>query len=138
MSGPHRAPERINAHGMLVLPAVSMLMCIFAILGRIIRKTGRAAPRGSGGGITTVVDQPNTDPRTLDARSFELKLDLARSRSVVTIASTGPGRIEDLRKAGAQALGEIFSYEHSDQDCCVSWRRRSAWGCWPRFMPKTD
>jgi len=28
----------------------------------------------------------------------------------------GPGRIEDLKKAGAQALGEIFSYEHSDQE----------------------
>jgi len=64
-----------------------------------------------------VVDQPNTDPRTLDARSFELKLDLARSRSVVDYCiNGGPGRIEDLKKAGAQALGEIFSYEHSDQE----------------------
>ncbi len=71
----------------------------------------------AAGGITTVVDQPNTDPRTLDARSFELKLDLARARSVVDYCiNGGPGRIEELKKAGALAVGEIFSYEHSDQE----------------------
>ena len=71
----------------------------------------------AAGGITTVVDQPNTDPRTLDARSFELKLDLAKNRSVVDFCiNGGPGKIEELLKAGALAIGEIFSYEHSDQE----------------------
>ena len=71
----------------------------------------------AAGGVTTVVDQPNTDPRTLDARSFELKLDLAKHRSVVDFCINGaPERIEELKKAGALALGEIFSYEHSDQE----------------------
>ena len=41
----------------------------------------------AAGGVTTVIDQPNTDPETHDARSFELKLDLARHRSIVDFAS---------------------------------------------------
>lgn len=28
----------------------------------------------------------------------------------------GPGKIDELKEAGAQAIGEIFSYEHSDSD----------------------
>ena len=71
----------------------------------------------AAGGITTVIDQPNTDPRTLDRRSFELKLDLARANSVVDYGiNGGPGKIEELKKAGAQAIGEIFCYEHSDPE----------------------
>ncbi len=71
----------------------------------------------AAGGITTVVDQPNTDPRTLDVRSFELKLDIASNRSIVDFClNGGPGRIEELVKAGVSAIGEIFTYEHSDED----------------------
>ncbi|VVB68988.1 Allantoinase [uncultured archaeon] len=67
--------------------------------------------------MTTVVDQPNTDPRTLDLRSFDLKLDIARHRSVVDFCiNGGPGQIGSLVKAGATAIGEIFTYEHSDEE----------------------
>jgi dihydroorotase len=118
MGGPHRAPERINAHGMLVLPGCIDAHVHFRDPGQNYKEDWTSgSTAAAAGGITTVVDQPNTDPRTLDARSFELKLDLARSRSVVDYCiNGGPGRIEDLKKAGAQALGEIFSYEHSDQE----------------------
>ncbi len=69
----------------------------------------------AAGGVTTVIDQPNTDPRTLDARSFNLKLDEARHKSVVDFCiNGGPGRIEELLKLGVPAIGEIFTYEHSD------------------------
>ena len=118
MGGPHRAPERINAHGMLVLPGCIDAHVHFRDPGQNYKEDWTSgSTAAAAGGITTVVDQPNTDPRTLDARSFELKLDLARSRSVVDYCiNGGPGRIEDLKKAGASALGEIFSYEHSDQE----------------------
>ncbi len=118
LGGPHRAPERINAHGMLVLPGCIDAHVHFRDPGQNYKEDWTSgSTAAAAGGITTVVDQPNTDPRTLDARSFELKLDLAKNRSVVDYCiNGGPGRIEDLKKAGALALGEIFSYEHSDQE----------------------
>ena len=71
----------------------------------------------AAGGVTTVIDQPNTVPRTMDARSFEEKLDIARHRSLVDYGlNGGPGKIDELKRAGASAIGEIFSYEHSDAD----------------------
>ncbi len=64
-----------------------------------------------------MVDQPNTDPRTLDAKSFDLKLDIAKHRCVVDFCiNGGPGKIEELVKAGVAAIGEIFAYEHSDAE----------------------
>ena len=69
----------------------------------------------AAGGVTTVIDQPNTDPKTIDANSFNLKLDEARHKSVVDFCiNGGPGKIEELLKIGASAIGEIFTYEHSD------------------------
>jgi dihydroorotase len=69
----------------------------------------------AAGGVTTVIDQPNTDPRTLDARAFRDKLEIARRHSVVDFClNGGPGKIEDLLRLGASAVGEIFAYEHSD------------------------
>jgi len=74
----------------------------------------------AAGGITTVFDQPNTDPRTQDAGSFELKLQAARSRCVVDFCINGgpgiPGKVKELVSSGAAAIGEIFSYEHSDAE----------------------
>ena len=116
MGGPHRAAEEIDVHGMLVLPGFIDSHVHFRDPGQNYKEdwlSGSTA--AAAGGITTVVDQPNTDPRTLDARSFELKLDLAKNRSVVDFCINGaPGRMEELKRAGASAIGEIFSYEHSD------------------------
>jgi dihydroorotase len=116
LGGPHRAAEEIDVHGMLVLPGFIDSHVHFRDPGQNYKEdwlSGSTA--AAAGGITTVVDQPNTDPRTLDARSFELKLDLAINRSVVDFCINGaPGRMEELKRAGASAIGEIFSYEHSD------------------------
>jgi dihydroorotase len=76
--------------------------------------SGSAA--AAAGGVTTVIDQPNTSPRTLDATSFNEKLDIASHRSRVDFClNGGPGNINELAAAGAAAIGEIFSYEHSDE-----------------------
>lgn len=118
LGGPHRAAERIDAHGMLVLPGCIDAHVHFRDPGQTYKEdwlTGSTS--AAAGGVTTVIDQPNTDPRTLDRRSFELKLELARARSVVDYCiNGGAGKIEELKRAGAQAIGEIFSYEHSDPE----------------------
>ena len=117
LGGPHRAEDKIDAIGMLVLPGAIDAHVHFRDPGPNYKEdwvSGSVA--AAAGGVTTVIDQPNTNPVTLDAESFELKLDLARHRSVVDYGlNGGAGKIEELTNAGALAIGEIFGYEHSDQ-----------------------
>jgi len=117
MGGAHRAEERINARGMLVLPGAIDAHVHFRDPGPNYKEdwaSGSAA--AVAGGVTTVIDQPNTSPRTLDARTFAEKLDIASHRSRVDFClNGGPGNIDELAAAGAAAIGEIFSYEHSDE-----------------------
>ena len=115
LGGPHRAEEKIDVKGLLVLPGAIDAHVHFRDPGQNYKEDWASGSyAAAAGGVTTVVDQPNTDPRTLDAGSFELKLDIARHRSVVDFClNGGPGRIEDLANAGVSAIGEIFTYEHS-------------------------
>ncbi len=116
LGGPHRADEEIDASGMLVLPGVIDAHVHFRDPGPTYKEDWESGSlSAAAGGVTTVVDQPNTDPRTLDARSFELKLDRAKNHSVVDFCiNGGPGKIKELVKLGAAAIGEIFTYEHTD------------------------
>jgi dihydroorotase len=118
LGGPHRADERINAGGMLVLPGAIDAHVHFRDPGPNYKEDWASGSlAAAAGGVTTVVDQPNTDPKTTDARSFEQKLEIASRRSVVDFClNGGPGNIKELAEAGATAIGEIFAYEHSDQD----------------------
>jgi dihydroorotase len=117
LGGAHRAEERIDAKGMLILPGVIDAHVHFRDPGPNYKEdwaSGSAA--AAAGGVTTVIDQPNTIPCTLDARSFAEKLEIARHRSLVDFGlNGGPGNIDELAAAGAAAIGEIFSYEHSDE-----------------------
>lgn len=117
MGGAHRAEERIDARGMLVLPGAIDAHVHFRDPGPNYKEdwaSGSAA--AAAGGVTTVIDQPNTVPRTRDARTFAEKLDIASHRSRVDFClNGGPGNIDELAAAGAAAIGEIFSYEHSDE-----------------------
>ena len=110
--------EKIDANGMLVLPGAIDAHVHFRDPGPNYKEDWASGSiAAAAGGVTTVMDQPNTNPATLDARSFELKLDLARHRSVVDFGlNGGAGKIEELTNAGALAIGEIFGYEHSDQE----------------------
>jgi dihydroorotase len=118
LGGPHRAEEKIDANGMLVLPGAIDAHVHFRDPGPNYKEDWASGSlAAAAGGVTTVIDQPNTNPATLDARSFELKLDLARHRSVVDFGlNGGAGKIEQLDNAGALAIGEIFCYEHNDQE----------------------
>ncbi len=116
LGGPHKAEERIDAKGMLVLPGAIDAHVHFRDPGPTHKEDWESGSiSAAAGGVTTVVDQPNTDPRTLDAKSFDIKLDIARHRSVIDFCiNGGPGKIKELVSAGAAAIGEIFAYEHSD------------------------
>ena len=116
LGGPHRADDEIDAKGMLVLPGVIDAHVHFRDPGPNYKEDWESGSiSAAAGGVTTVIDQPNTDPRTLDARTFELKLDRAKNHSVVDFCiNGGPGKIKELVKIGAAAIGEIFTYEHTD------------------------
>lgn len=118
LGGPHRADEEIDASGMLVLPGVIDAHVHFRDPGPTYKEDWESGSlSAAAGGVTTVVDQPNTNPRTLDARSFELKLDRAKNHSVVDFCiNGGPGKIKVLVKQGVAAIGEIFTYEHTDTE----------------------
>ena len=118
LGGAHRAEESIDARGMLVLPGAIDVHVHFRDPGPNYKEDwASGSASAAAGGVTAVIDQPNTVPRTVDARSFEEKLEIARHRSCIDFAlNGGPGKIDELKGAGASAIGEIFSYEHSDRD----------------------
>lgn len=118
LGGAHRAEESIDARGMLVLPGAIDVHVHFRDPGPNYKEDwASGSASAAAGGVTAVIDQPNTVPRTVDARSFEEKLEIARHRSSIDFAlNGGPGKIDELKGAGAQAIGEIFSYEHSDAE----------------------
>jgi dihydroorotase len=65
----------------------------------------------AAGGVTTVFDQPNTDPPTVDARSFEEKADLASVSSVdfgINGGVTEDWQPDELLDESLAALGEVF------------------------------
>ncbi len=118
LGGAHRADEEIDARGLIVIPGAVDMHVHFRDPGPNWKEDWESgSTSAAAGGVTTVVDQPNTDPRTLDKKSFELKLDLAKHRSVVDFCiNCGPGKVEEMARLGASALGEIFTYEHSDAE----------------------
>jgi dihydroorotase len=118
LGGSHRADEEVNAGGMLVLPGIIDAHVHFRDPGPTYKEDWESGSiSAAAGGVTTVIDQPNTEPRTLDARTFELKLDRARNHSVVDFCiNGGPGKIKGLVKLGVAAIGEIFTYEHTDAE----------------------
>lgn len=118
LGGPHRADEEIDASSMLVLPGIIDAHVHFRDPGPTYKEDWESGSlSAAAGGVTTVIDQPNTDPGTLDARSFELKLDRAKNHSVVDFCiNGGPGKINVLINRGVAAIGEIFTYEHTDAE----------------------
>lgn len=67
----------------------------------------------AAGGITTVIDHPNTEPPVVDKRSFEIKQKLAKKRSIVDYGINGgvfenTDKLDEIWDAGITAFGEIF------------------------------
>jgi dihydroorotase len=108
----------IDAKGALTLPAGIDVHVHFREPGMTTKEnwyTGSCS--AAAGGITTVIDQPNTIPPTTDRRSFEQKLKLARKKSIIDFGINGGvtaeniDKLDELWKMGVTAFGEIFMAE---------------------------
>jgi dihydroorotase len=105
--------EVIDARGKLVIPGVIDAHVHFRDPGLTQKEdwyTGSCA--AAAGGVTTVIDHPNTAPPTLDKKSFKLKLKSAKRKSIVDFGINGgvvpQSCLEELWNLGVTAFGEIF------------------------------
>lgn len=103
----------IDARGALVLPGAIDVHVHFRDPGLTHKEdwyTGSCA--AAAGGVTTVIDHPNTIPPTLDKKSFKLKLKSAARRSIIDFGInggvTGSSNLDELWGLGVIAFGEIF------------------------------
>ncbi len=118
LGGTHSAEETIDARGKIVLPGAIDIHVHFRDPGYTHKEDWETGSTSAvAGGVTTVVDQPNTAPPTWDERSYRTKLEIAERRSVVDFClNGGPGQVKKLAALGASAIGEIFTYDHEDDE----------------------
>lgn len=110
---PDAADERlIDAGGKRLLPGMIDVHVHFRQPGFAHKETWETGSRSAAaGGVTTVVDQPNTNPPTVDGESFDAKAELAAD-SLVDYGLNG-GVSDDwvpseLFQRPLFALGEVF------------------------------
>jgi dihydroorotase len=114
------ADQEINARGRLLLPGAIDAHVHFRDLGEVYKEdwySGSCA--AAAGGVTTVVDQPNTKPGTCDAHSYFAKQRAARKSIVdygINAAIDRLDRLEDVWRLGATAFGEVFIEDKSRAD----------------------
>jgi dihydroorotase len=102
----------IDADGKLLLPGMVDVHVHFREPGAAHKETWRTGSRSAAaGGVTTVVDQPNTDPPTVTRDAFEEKAALAE-RSLVDYGLNGgvtpDWAPDELLSFPLFALGEVF------------------------------
>jgi dihydroorotase len=116
-----RADNRLNAHGLLVLPGAIDVHVHFRDPGMTYKEdwySGSCA--AAAGGVTTVIDHPNTIPPTTTVRSLETKLEAAKKSIVDFCINAGVvegAELEALWRAGITAFGEIFMAESTGKMC---------------------
>ncbi|MDR9381623.1 MAG: dihydroorotase [Natronomonas sp.] len=104
--------ESIDADGKLLLPGMIDAHVHFREPGFSHKETWTTGSKSAAaGGVTTVFDQPNTDPPTIDAESYDRKAELAAA-SLVEYAING-GVTDEWNPDGLLAkpigaLGEVF------------------------------
>ncbi|MFB6138428.1 MAG: dihydroorotase [Halobacteriaceae archaeon] len=106
------AEHVVPADGNLLLPGMVDVHVHFRQPGAPHKETWASGSRSAAaGGVTTVVDQPNTDPATVDGAAFDRKAALAAD-SLVNFGLNGgvtPGwDPSELFDRPLLALGEIF------------------------------
>jgi len=118
LGGNYQAEETIDGRGKIVLPGAIDVHVHFRDPGYTYKEDWETGSTSAvAGGVTTVVDQPNTDPPTVDGRSYRMKLAIAERRSVVDFClNGGPGQVKKLAELGASAIGEIFTYDHDEDE----------------------
>src|SRR5271157_345929 len=109
-----KGEQAYDAHNMLVLPGIIDSHVHFRDMGQEEKEDWLSGSKAAiYGGVTAVVDMPNTDPPTFDEESFKVKLTVAQNRSMVDFAINGgvSDNLKDLPilwRRGALAFGEIF------------------------------
>jgi len=107
------ADERVvDATGKRLLPGMIDTHVHFRQPGFEHKETWETGSKSAAaGGVTTVVDQPNTDPPTVDGAMFDGKLAYARESLVdfgINGGVTGDWRPDTLFDRPLFALGEVF------------------------------
>lgn len=109
-----KGEETYDARGMLTLPGAIDSHVHFRDLGQEEKEDWLTGSKSAlYGGVTTVIDMPNTDPPTLDSESLNIKLTVAKNRSMIDFGINGGvfdnlKRLPELWKLGAMSFGEIF------------------------------
>lgn len=104
--------EILDVDEKLLLPGMVDVHVHFREPGASHKETwGSGSRSAAAGGVTTVVDQPNTDPPTTDRFGFEMKERFANSSSVdfgINGGVTGEWDPDSLFEKPLFALGEVF------------------------------
>ncbi len=111
----------IDAKGGLTIPAGIDAHVHFREPGLTYKEdwfTGSCS--AAAGGITTVIDHPNTIPATIDRKSFNQKLKTARRKCIVDFGINGgvcknTEKLSELWELGVTAFGEIFMAESTGE-----------------------
>ncbi len=103
----------IDARGKRLLPGAVDIHVHFREPGASHKETWATGSRAAAaGGVTTVVDQPNTDPPTVDGETFDDKAAHAAAESLVDFGINGgvtpDWDPESLLDRPLFALGEVF------------------------------
>lgn len=102
----------VDAEGKLLMPGAIDAHVHFREPGFPHKETWETGSKSAAaGGVTTVVDQPNTDPPTVDGESFDGKAELARESLVDYGINGGVTEVwqpDELFSRPLFALGEVF------------------------------
>jgi dihydroorotase len=111
-STPTESGETIDADGKLLLPGAIDAHVHFREPGFPHKETWETGSKSAAaGGVTTVVDQPNTDPPTVDVPSYDEKAELAAKSYVdygINGGVTPDWNPDELFDRPVLALGEVF------------------------------
>lgn len=103
----------VDLAGRQVLPGAIDVHVHFREPGATHKESWQSGTQAAAaGGVTTVIDQPNTTPATVDASSFHAKATAARRSAIVDYGINGgvspSWRPEELFELPITALGEVF------------------------------
>ncbi|MDY6764357.1 MAG: dihydroorotase [Halobacteria archaeon] len=107
------ADRTIDAEGRTVLPGAIDAHVHFRDPGATHKEDWKSGSKSAAaGGVTTVVDQPNTSPPTVNGRGFDQKRELAEEKSIVDFGINGGVTRdwvpEELLSRPLTAFGEVF------------------------------
>lgn len=108
----HATGEVVDGEGKRILPGMIDAHVHFREPGFSHKETWTTGSKSAAaGGVTTVLDQPNTEPPTIDAAGYERKAELAAASIVdygINGGVTEHWNPDELFEKPIAALGEVF------------------------------